>query len=246
MSDAKVKAVRCEYRHEWSRKNGPIECAICGHVPTKAAELQTAEAILHLREVLKPGDTVFTVLRSVSRSGMSRNIDLYYMAYNQPVWISAYVGHAIGSPQSYRNWQKSQGLTVGGCGMDMGYHLVESLSYSIYPTYKCLGKRGEHGDRCPSNYHTNYRRSVRCDGVGTGDDWNPCYPSSTLRLEVEVQGIKVEGRHAFVIRTPRIGDDGIETICPTCKGEGSYPNPEGAEKFNLTHKDGYALRHKWL
>ena len=144
---AKVK--RCEYRHKWAGSHLPdcvsrhgfktdcscipgLHCEKCGHRPG-AKELQEAEAIVHLREVLKPGDTVYTVLRHVSRSGMSRNIDVYYMAGGEPQWISAYVGHAIRSPQSRKNWERSQGLTVGGCGMDMGFHIVYSLSHVLFP-----------------------------------------------------------------------------------------------------------------
>lgn len=40
------------------------------------------------------------------------------------------------------------------------------------------------------------------------------------------------------------GDDDLPI--PTCKGNGHLPNPEGKERFDLTHTDGYALRHRWL
>lgn len=147
MSDAKVKQSieRCEYGHDWdgatpgrgdyvfTLEHRPF-CKRCGFKPTEDSRgWHEAEAILYLRKVLKPGNTVYTVLRRVSRSGMSRNIDLYYMAKNEPVWISSSVGHAIGSPQSRKNWDNSQGLTVSGCGMDMGYHLVYSLSRVLFP-----------------------------------------------------------------------------------------------------------------
>ena len=52
-------------------------------------ELDRQEAIEHLRTMLQPGDTVYTVLRNVSRSGMSRGIDLYMIQDNKPVWITA-------------------------------------------------------------------------------------------------------------------------------------------------------------
>lgn len=153
MSDAKKQSVEtCKYYHTWQWGFGQhpqpykrIECEKCGKLPN-AKELQEAEAILHLREVLKPGDTVYTVLRHVSRSGMSRNIDLYYIADNRPVWISAYVGHAIGSPQSRKNWERSQGLTVGGCGMDMGFHLVYSLGRVLFRDGFKVNGRGRNGD----------------------------------------------------------------------------------------------------
>lgn len=119
------------------------------------AKQQSVEAIEHLRKVLKPGDTVYTVLRHVSRSGMSRNIDLYYISAGganddyrtpEPVWISSYVGKAIGRPQSRKNWEKSQGLTVSGCGMDMGFSLVYDLSRVLFPTGFAVTGRGRNGD----------------------------------------------------------------------------------------------------
>jgi hypothetical protein len=80
---------------------------------------------------------------------MSRNIDLYYMQDGKPQWISAYVGHAIGSPQSRKNWERSQGLTVGGCGMDMGFALVYDLSRTLFPDGFKLAKDqyGRNGDK---------------------------------------------------------------------------------------------------
>jgi len=286
-----AKTKRCEYSHDWvalpdgyRRAPDGYICRVCDYAPKRdSEEYRKAEAILHLRDVLRPGDTVYTVLRHVSRSGMSRNIDLYYMADGHPQWISAYVGHAIGSPQSMKNWQRSQGLTVGGCGMDMGFHIVNSLSYVIFPTYKCLGKDGH----CPSNYHVNHRDSVRCDGVprwavyalddaGTVQkqarystrveaelaasltpsdrrpeietDYISCFRSETVRmpdLEIESDGGKVtipQGKANTIQRM----DDGPEEVCPVCNGHGRVPNPDGPERWNSVHMDGYALRHKWL
>jgi len=45
----------------------------------------------------------------------------------------------------------------GGCGMDMGFDLVYSLSRALFPSYQCLGRRykDEHGPACPSNDHVN-------------------------------------------------------------------------------------------
>lgn len=119
------------------------------------AKMQSVEALDHLHKFIKPGTTIYTVLRHVSRSGMSRNIDLYLIHQGEPMWISAYVGKAIGRPQSRKNWERSQGLTVGGCGMDMGFELVYSLGRAMFPTgfpavsvtrcTKCLDRPGYDG-----------------------------------------------------------------------------------------------------
>lgn len=96
---------------------------------SKASEkaARKAESLTYLRKLLKPGDTVYTVLRHVSRSGMSRRIDLYKMSKDGPIWITGPVGRAL----DY-NEGKDGGLVVGGCGMDMGFHLVHSLGYALF------------------------------------------------------------------------------------------------------------------
>ena len=100
-----------------------------------------------LRELIKPGDTVYTCLRSVSGSGMSRQISVHIPLIElrsvTPKGgekrkhkrvavirdISNYVAHVI----DYRQNDRSGALVVGGCGMDMGFHVVYSLGRSLYP-----------------------------------------------------------------------------------------------------------------
>ena len=97
-------------------------------MPTKAqqAELLT-EAEAQLRAVLRSGDTIYTVLRHVSRSGMMRHISLFVIRDNQPVCLDWQTAQLLG-------WQlaKGDGIKVGGCGMDMGFHLVYSLSAALF------------------------------------------------------------------------------------------------------------------
>lgn len=101
-----------------------------------------------LRKIIKPGDTVYTILRHVSRSGMSRIIDCYIIVKNEPRWIGRLVADALDWTYTDKN---RGGLRVGGCGMDMGYHVVSSLSYALHENYKCTGKN------CGSNAHVNWR-----------------------------------------------------------------------------------------
>lgn len=108
-----------------------------------------AESIDKLRTWLQPGDTVTTVLRSVSRSGMSRSIDLYAFACDDGQvskrWLSYHVARVVGGWDDRRECVK-----VSGAGMDMGFHLVYTLSGYLWPDgFTCTG------DRCPSNAHTN-------------------------------------------------------------------------------------------
>lgn len=95
---------------------------------TKLEQQERDEAIAKLREWLKPGDTVYTVLRHVSRSGMQREIAVVVMKDGQPLHPNYSVAKALGCRQGKRD-----GLIIGGCGMDMGFHLVYSLSRTLFP-----------------------------------------------------------------------------------------------------------------
>ncbi len=106
-------------------------------------ETQKAEAIKQLREYLPAGSMVYTILREVSRSGMSRKISV--MAFDKgdngeiyPLHLSILVGRALG-------WRVKTGfndtLLVSGCGMDMGLHLVTSLAYTLYGKSDALKQR---------------------------------------------------------------------------------------------------------
>ena len=116
--------------------------------PTKkeleAEEIERCKAIL--LEHLKPGDTVRTILRSVSRSGMSRQISVIIMRDGM-AWDASYF---VGKVAGYKQARNSEALSVGGCGMDMGFSVVYSLSRSLFPNgFNCIGKG------CPANDHSN-------------------------------------------------------------------------------------------
>ena len=117
---------------------------------TKKKEQERAEAIAKLREWIKPGDTVYTVLEHVSRSGMQREIRVVLMRQDPDYGIvDLHPNHAVASALRMRQG-KRDGLIVSGCGMDMGFHLVYELSHVLYPDgFDCIGKG------CPSNDHSN-------------------------------------------------------------------------------------------
>ena len=94
---------------------------------------------------VKPGSTVYTVLRHVSASGMSRVIDLFVIHKGEPCRIS----HAAAALMSYNLDSKHDGLKVGGAGMDMGFHVVYSLGSHLWPkgTAKPHGTRNGKPDR---------------------------------------------------------------------------------------------------
>jgi hypothetical protein len=109
-------------------------------------EAERQKAIEELKKHIKPGDTLHTVVRHVSRSGMSRVIDVYKLVDGDALRFSWSVADAIGEPYD----RKFEGVKVGGCGMDMGFHVVYNLSRVLFPDgFDCVGKD------CPANDHTN-------------------------------------------------------------------------------------------
>lgn len=140
---------------------------------TKAQKQEQDEAIKRLREEIKPGETLCTILRHVSKSGMSRSISIVQVKCKR------------GKPQTY-DWsylaakaigekidQSHDGIKIGGAGMDMGFELVYRLSWALYGgkrSYPCLG------ERCPSNVHVN-DRNAPC-GRGKGIRHNDGYAIS--------------------------------------------------------------------
>lgn len=131
----------------------------------KATKEEMAESLATLREIVKPGDTLYTVLRHVSSSGMYRVIDVYKIdcvnGKAAKSWLSYHIARALG----YRYDEKREAVGVGGCGMDMGFSIVYSVSSVLYRDgYKCLGAG------CPSNSHVNQPQKPRIKNRYTHTD----------------------------------------------------------------------------
>lgn len=96
-----------------------------------------------LRKILKPNSTVYTVLRSVSKSGLSREISAFAIQKgklrNLDCLIADAIGHAVGN----------QGIKMNGCGMDAGFALVYSIGSALWQkgTAKPHGMRNGKPDR---------------------------------------------------------------------------------------------------
>lgn len=119
----------------------------------RAKERASQEAIKTLHNMgIKPGDTLKTLCVHVSRSGMMREIRVFSPDMRD---ISAIAAAATG----WTLWKRG-GVRVDGCGMDMGFHLVYTLSYLMFPDgFQCIGEKTEDSEhwtrRCPSNDHSN-------------------------------------------------------------------------------------------
>lgn len=91
-------------------------------------EAERQEAINSLRENLRIGITIYTVLRRVSASGMSRCLDLYYVDHNEIARITWSAARVL----EWTYDRRKEALRVNGCGMDMGYHAVHCLGRVLF------------------------------------------------------------------------------------------------------------------
>jgi hypothetical protein len=129
---------------------------------TKVDKARQAEAIDELRAMLPPGSEVKTILRHCSRSGMSRSISVVIDGEDL-TWLAA---RAMGE-----KFDRYGGITRGGCGTDMGFDLVYSLSRRLYPDgFECIGWSYDlpRADRCPSSDHSNHPRETFMYHSGNG------------------------------------------------------------------------------
>lgn len=95
-----------------------------------------SEALVKLREWIKAGEKVYTTVTHVARSGMQRSIRVFIMRDNEPFEITGYTAHALDYPRD----DKNGGVKVGGCGMDMGFHIVYNLGRTLFPDGGSLAK----------------------------------------------------------------------------------------------------------
>ena len=100
-------------------------------------EQEKRKAIEDLKQLLQVGDTVYTILRHVSTSGMYRAISPIIIKDNTPRDISYLVAKALDWGEDKR-WY---GVRCSGCGMDIGFHLIYSLSYLLFNNGYALNQK---------------------------------------------------------------------------------------------------------
>ncbi len=115
------------------------DCVLDSKVLSKAEgkRLMRAQAIEKLLEILKPGDTVHGIVRSVARSGMSRRIDFYKLVDSDKLYLTGYFAALEGTDNF------DGGLKVDGCGMDMIFATVYNVGCRLWPH----GTPSPHGRR---------------------------------------------------------------------------------------------------
>ena len=99
---------------------------------TKISNTLREEAREELRQLLA-GDRpqVLTLLRHVSRSGMSRDISLFIMDSDGDLRNITYTA-AAALGESCKDRHGHNVIRVHGCGMDMGFHIVYNLSSVLF------------------------------------------------------------------------------------------------------------------
>lgn len=117
-------------------------------------KVERQESIDRLKEIVEPGDTIDCILRHVSKSGMMRRISFVKIKDGESISLDYLIARAC----DYKRNLNHEGLTVRGCGMDMGFSVVYDLSSTLYADgFTCIGKR----KKCPSNDHSNGDQNYR-------------------------------------------------------------------------------------
>jgi len=115
--------IRTENPEYWGKDDGYVR------LPQKLGEAEYInDARARLLEKLKPGDTVYIVLRSVARSGMSRGMGLFVVEDGKVVPITHAAATVTGA-----STDKNGALVIGGCGFDAGFEAVYRLGGALWP-----------------------------------------------------------------------------------------------------------------
>jgi hypothetical protein len=116
------------------------------------------EAKERLLKCLPEGQTIYTIVRRVSRSGMPRHIQLLYFEVEFPYHTEnhatlttpklsdrhpTYQVATLLNKKCYQDGGNGNDtIRVDGCGMDMCWHLVnQQLSYALYGKPNCFNQR---------------------------------------------------------------------------------------------------------
>ncbi len=96
-------------------------------------QAEQVESLTTLKNLgINDGATLYTCLKSVSKTGMSRRVGVYVVVDGRILRIDYHVSKALSLPHN------DNGVLVKGCGMDMGFWLSQQLS-----TVLCLKLKHE-------------------------------------------------------------------------------------------------------
>jgi len=116
----------------------------------KYTDEERTEQIKQLRELLnKSGRVVYGIIKGVSRSGMSRDIDFYCFTCEDGKIVKNWLSHRIAGLLNYPFNDKKECIKVNGCGMDMIFSVVYNLGSVLYPNGDGETITGRNGDKEP-------------------------------------------------------------------------------------------------
>lgn len=110
---------------------------------TKASKIERDEQIEKLREWFPKGSTVYTILRKVSASGMSRQISVVCLRIDGDKIIDLHPNWSVSKALGYRlnKGGAHDAVVISGCGMDMGFEIAYSLASLLHGDGYALSHR---------------------------------------------------------------------------------------------------------
>ena len=100
-------------------------------ISQKAGKQHFKDSAVSYLKTLCDGRVFYTVLRSVSASGMSRTMSIFVAGNEGEILdITWYVANVLDYKMTDKKGYRS--IIVGGCGMDMGFHVIYSLSRVLF------------------------------------------------------------------------------------------------------------------
>ena len=76
----------------------------------------------HFLKKLPRETTIYTILRGVSKTGMTRYVDAFVIVRGQPLWVTVPVHRTT----------KGGTYVLHGCGYDVGYDLAASIGRALH------------------------------------------------------------------------------------------------------------------
>ena len=99
----------------------------------KEKVIKKNEAKTVLKNDIKENELIYYVVTHVSQSGMYRHIKFLHHNGKRLNNISGLISDLL----DYK-WKDNGSLGVGGCGMDMGFHVISQVASELFGDYKKL------------------------------------------------------------------------------------------------------------
>lgn len=99
---------------------------------TRTTNAERQEAIDQLKEWFNPGDTVYTICRSVARSGMSAVYSIVIFRDGYALHPNYRIAQATGHQLTRDTNTGRDGIRMHGCGYDRAYQIVYDLGRALY------------------------------------------------------------------------------------------------------------------